>query len=677
MAAQTNLLASGTTSRHGTTTLRDLMHEAVMILAATVVIVVAFARLGLPAVLAYLLVGVGMGPHGAGLIHTTDLTDLLGEIGIAFLLFSIGLEFSFPRLWAMRGSLFGLGSVQVVAGTVSGAILAHWLVDIDWLGAMIAGGALALSSTAIVIKQLAEQAELDAPHGRLAVAILLFQDLAAVPFLVAIPILGHAELDTLATALALALIKGITVIAVMLAVGARLLPVLFHEVARHRNPEMMTLTVLLVALSAAAISHAVGLSLALGTFVAGMLLAESTFTRQIRHDIRPFRDILLGLFFISIGLSLDVPVVIAAAPWVVTLTVGVMLGKGLLIAGLARATGRPRRTSLRTGSVLGQGGEFGLALVILAVESGVIQADAASVVLAAITLSMFLAPSVIRYAERLIPAAPDPLVPPTSGTPPAGAEPVIVAGFGRTGQGLAQVLAELDLPCVGIERTAATVRDLAGRGPALIYGNAADPPVLEAAGIADARALVITFDDARETREVIHTARELAPRLPVIVRARDEATLAALRRAGAADGIPETLESSLMLSLQTLSVIGIPYPEADAAIRSVRAGRYPLIDRYEQTATTGATVTADTGTQRTLRLTLGGSAPWLGQAIRALPEDPFRRVLILTVQRADGAVLRPDPELELAPGDSLLLKGTGSDLDRAVRAAAGDDAPAL
>lgn len=653
------------------------MHEAVLILAATVVTVVVFARLGLPAVLAYLVVGVGMGPHGAAIVHTTDLTDLLGEIGIAFLLFSIGLEFSFPRLWAMRASLFGLGSVQVLAGTVSGAVLAHWL-GIAWPGAVVVGGALALSSTAIVIKQLAEQAELDAPHGRLAVAILLFQDLAAVPFLVAIPIMGSAELDTLAVALAIALVKGITVIAVMLAIGARLLPVVFHEVARHRNPEMMTLTVLVVALSAAAISHAVGLSLALGTFIAGMLLAESTFTRQVRHDIRPFRDILLGLFFISIGLSLDVPVVLSSAPWVLTLTAGVMVGKGILVACLTRFTGRPWPVALRTGSVLGQGGEFGLALVILAVDSAVIPATEASVVLAAITLSMFLAPSIIRYAERLAPAAEriGRLDPVPARRPEGTTNPVIIAGFGRTGQGLAQVLAELDLPYVAIEHEARIVRDLAGDGASIVFGNAEDPPVLESAGIASARALIVTFDDARRTREVIHTARELAPSLPVVVRARDEATLTSLVREGAADGIPETLESSLMLSLQTLSIIGIPYPEADQAIRAVRSGRYPLIDRYEETATTAKVSAPAANELKTMRLTLGAAAPWLGRAIGTLPADPFERVLILTLQRADGKVLRPDAEIELSLGDSLLLKGDRADLQRVADAARGRASPA-
>lgn len=562
------------------------MHEAVIMLLATTVTVILFTRLGLPAVLAYLVVGVATGPHVLNLLHSSELTHLLGEIGIAFLLFSIGLEFSFPRLWQMRSSLLGLGSIQVCVGTISGAVLTH-AMGLSWSAAVIAGGALALSSTAIVIKLLADRGELDAPHGRLAVAILLFQDLAAVPFLVAIPIIGSASMESLAGALGAALLKGAVVIGLMLVVGARLLPLVFQEVARHRNAELMTLSVLLVAMAAAAVSHAVGLSLALGTFVAGMLLAESTFTRQIRHDIRPFRDILLGLFFITIGLQLDLPVIVDSAPWVLTLLVGVMLGKGLLITLIVRIlgrTGRSWRLGVETGTVLGQGGEFGLALLILAVESNVIPDDRASVVLAAITLSMFLAPTLIsvagKYIDRAFKAA-SPREPLANNSSARPAE-VIVAGYGRTGHGVGEVLLELNVPFVAIEASADLVKRAVSEGHNAMFGDASQPPVLAAAGIHQASAMVVTFDNARAVREVLHTAREMNPSLPIVVRARDRATLDQLRHEGAVDGVPETLESSLMLSLQLVSTLGVPFAEADQAIREVRAGHSPLIDSYQQ-----------------------------------------------------------------------------------------------
>lgn len=562
------------------------MHEAVIMLLATTATVILFTRLGLPAVLAYLVVGVTTGPHALNLLHSSALTHLLGEIGIAFLLFSIGLEFSFTRLWQMRSSLLGLGSIQVLVGTLSGAFLTH-AMGLDWSAAIVAGGALALSSTAIVIKLLADRGEIDAPHGRLAVAILLFQDLAAVPFLVAIPIIGGADMERLAGALGVALVKGTVVIGLMLLVGARLLPLIFQEVARHRSAELMTLSVLLVALAAAAASHAVGLSLALGTFVAGMLLAESTFTRQIRHDIRPFRDILLGLFFITIGLQLDLPVIVDSAPWVLTLLVGVMAGKGLLITLIVRGLGRGARSwrlGVETGTVLAQGGEFGLALLILAVASGVIPDEQASVVIAAITLSMFLAPSVIAMAGKTIDRAfrVSAARQPANGNATARPADVIIAGFGRTGHGVGQVLLELNVPFIALEASADLVRDAVAKGHNAMFGDAAQPPVLAAAGIHQAAAMVVTFDNPQAVREVLHTAREMNPSLPIIVRARDRASLERLRQEGALDGVPETLESSLMLSLQLVSSLGVPFAEADAAIREVRAGHSPLIDSYQQ-----------------------------------------------------------------------------------------------
>lgn len=563
------------------------MHEAVIMLLATTAAVVVFTRLGLPAVLAYLVVGVLTGPHALNLLHSSEIIHLLGEIGIAFLLFSIGLEFSFTRLWQMRATLLGLGSIQVVLGTLSGALLTH-AMGLGWAAAIIAGGALALSSTAIVIKLLADQGEIDAPHGRLAVAILLFQDLAAVPFLVAIPIIGSASMDSLATALGIALFKGLLMIGVMLALGARLLPLMFNEVARHRNAELMTLTVLLVAMAAAAASHAVGLSLALGTFVAGMLLAESTFTRQIRHDIRPFRDILLGLFFITIGLQLDLPVIVDSAPWVLTLLVGVTLGKGLLITCMVRIMGRPWKLGAETGTVLGQGGEFGLALLILAVASNVIPEAEASVVIAAITLSMFVAPTLISTAGRLFARITPRQAHPTngdgrpSGHASGGDASVIIAGFGRTGHGVAQVLLQLNIPFIAIEGSAELVRQAIADGHHAMYGDATTPPTLTAAGIEQASAMVVTFDNAHAVREVLNTARELNPNLPIVVRARDHATLESLRLEGATDGVPETLESSLMLSLQLVNSMGVPFKEADDAIREVRAGHSPLIDSYQQ-----------------------------------------------------------------------------------------------
>ena len=558
------------------------MLEAVLLLAVTVTAVVVCARVSLPAVLAYLLVGIILGPSLFNAVHDSHLISLLGEIGIAFLLFSLGLEFSWKRLWSMRAVLFGLGSLQVVVGTLSGALIAWW-AGMPAAAAVIAGGALALSSTAIVIKQLSERAEIDAPHGRLAVAILLFQDIAAVPFLVAIPIVGSSTASNLLLPLFIAFGKGLLLVAVMFFLGRELLSRLFTEVARHINPELMTLTVLFVALAAATASHAAGLSSALGTFIAGMLLAESEFSRQIRHDIRPFRDVLLGLFFISVGLDLNLRGVLFDFHWILVLTLGLIVGKGLLISLLAKAFRHSWPTAFLTGASLGQGGEFGLALIVLAVDSAVIPPESAAILIAAIALSMLIAPLSYIVARRAIPTLQSKREAPKDSTHRSEiSDHIIIAGYGRTGRGLADVLLEVDLPFVAIDRNPASLgQDLThdhDRSEGLIvFGNAEQPPVLDNAGIRQARALVVTFDDHDSTREIVRTARELNPTVAILVRAQDPDALDELVALGASDGVPETLESSLALSLQTLLAIDLPYEQADLAIRTVRSTHHPLL----------------------------------------------------------------------------------------------------
>jgi monovalent cation:H+ antiporter-2, CPA2 family len=350
------------------------VHEVLILLGVSVAAVAVFSRFHLPPIVGYLFVGFITGPHALGLVHPGEVTHLLGEIGVAFLLFTIGLEFSLSQLRAMKSVLLGLGGTQVAVGTVSGALIS-WALGIEWAGAFIVGGALSLSSTAIVVRQLADQLELQSRHGRLSLGVLLFQDLAAVPFLVVIPILAAQTGQSLVWPLILALIKGTVAFPIMLMLGHWALRPLFHVVTASRAPDLLTLTILLVSLAAAWITSVLGLSLALGAFLAGIMLGETEYRHQIETDIRPFRDVLLSLFFVTVGMRLDSALLAPVWPWIALILSGVIIGKGLAVALLTHAAGYDRSTALRTGLVLGQGGEFGIALLTLAVGTGLIAAE--------------------------------------------------------------------------------------------------------------------------------------------------------------------------------------------------------------------------------------------------------------------------------------------------------------
>ena len=374
----------------------SFLSEIIMLLAFSVVTVALFRRIHLPPILAYLLVGIAIGPYGFGLIQSTDSTHFIAEFGVVFLLFTIGLEFSFAKMVAMRRTVFGLGLAQMLLSTLLFASIA-WLMGQSLLSSAIIGGILALSSTAIVIKQLAEQLELHSRHGRTSIGILLFQDLAVIPLLVVIPVLAGQSDDSITIALGWALLKAIGIFLLLLAIGHWLLRPLFAEVARARSAELFTLTVLLISLAAAWATDAAGLSLALGGFLAGMMLGETEYRHQVETDIRPFQDVLLGFFFITIGMLVDLPVIAEIWYWIIALTLLFVLLKGLLITFLARFNGAKGGVALRCGVTLAQGGEFGFALIALALGTQIIEHQAGQVLLLVILCSMVLAPFFIRY----------------------------------------------------------------------------------------------------------------------------------------------------------------------------------------------------------------------------------------------------------------------------------------
>ena len=553
--------------------------EVLKLLLLSVLVVAVLRRLRLPPIIGYVLVGAAAGPNAFGWIAESETIHFLGEVGIAFLLFTLGLEFSIAQFTAMRRVLLVLGSAQVLFATASGAAIA-WMSGMTTAAAVVVGGALAMSSTAIVIKQLRDQLELQTAHGRLAVGILLFQDLAAIPFLVVIPIVGESGGGgALGIALALALAKAVAVLIAMLAIGRYALRPLLHEAGA--STELFTLTALLVSLAAAWATQLSGLSLAFGAFVAGMMLAETEYRHQVENEIRPFRDVLLALFFIFVGMQLEPAALLEEWMLVLLLVVGLVIGKGAMIALLAKLYGYRAPEAVRTGLVLAHGGEFSVALIALGLGTGLFDVQSSQPVLAAIVVSMLIAPILIRRGEtivaRMCRTAPD--------APERGAvelaqamhgtrDHIVICGYGRVGSQLARVLQEFDCKTVALDTDPVRVKSGWDAGQQVYYGDASRKGVLEAAGVKDAKAIAITFDHLPAAVKALHEAREANPGIPVLARASDQAALDTLRDAGATEAVPEMMEASLMLATQLLLVAGMPGERVLERMQQIREERY-------------------------------------------------------------------------------------------------------
>jgi monovalent cation:H+ antiporter-2, CPA2 family len=640
-----------------------IIEGVLILLAFSVVAVSAFRRLHLPSILGYLLVGVVVGPHALGLLDDSELIHLLAEIGVVFLLFTIGLEFSISQFWSMRRVVVGLGGAQVVLSSAIGAAIA-WLSGLGWAGAIVAGGALALSSTAIVVKQLDEQLELHSRHGRLALGVLLFQDLAVVPFLVAIPILASGQLEGMWLQFGLALLKGMAALGIMLAAGRWVMRPLFHGVAAARSTELFTLSVLLVTLTAAWVTYLLGLSLALGAFLAGMMLSETEYRHQIETEIRAFRDVLMGVFFVSIGLQLDLAALLSVWPWVLLMLSGLIIGKGLLIMLLTRLAGYEPGIALRTGMALAQGGEFGFALLALALNRGLLSAENSQAILATVILSMALAPLLLRYngpaAKALF--ARSYVKSRITQTRQLGwaarevSDHVILCGFGRVGQNLARFLRGEGIEYVALDLDPYIIRDAWEAGEHVFYGDSTHGEILRAAGLSRARLLMVTFNEAHTAERIIVQARKRRADIPILVRTLEERDLDRLEQAGATAVIPEILESSLLIARAMLERLDVTSEEIDELIERERADRY-----------------------RSLRGRFGGEAERLTEALhsvtihdhsiavgKTLRDFDFeaRGVHVEALRRAGIRGEEPDPELQLASGDVLVLRGAAETMAR-------------
>ncbi len=643
-----------------------------ILLAVTVAAVWVMRRARLPAVLGYLLAGVFVGPHLLGWVPNDAGTRALGEFGIVFLLFMLGLEFSLGRLIAMRREVFLLGGIQVVVSLALAAVILAWATGARPAVAVLLGGAVAMSSTALVAKQLGEQLELRQMHGRLAIGVLLFQDLAVIPLLILIPALAQQHRAASAwPTLGAVFLKGVVVVVIMIIAARAIVRPLLHEISRRRSSELFLLVSLLITLASAWATRATGLSLALGAFVAGAMLAETEYRHQIEADIRPFRDILLGLFFVTVGMYADPRMYLAHADAILAGTAALIVFKILIVIGASRLLRVPPVAGLRTGLVLGQGGEFGLALLTLGLAHGYLSGTTAQVALNILVLSMLVSPLLVRYnaaiARRLAPHAH--LEPQVDTSALAVQESdaaghVILAGYGRVGQNLARFLDEEAAPYVALDLDPKRVREAHAGGDPAYYGDARRAEVLEAAGIMRARALVVTYFDVETALEIIAAVRSLRQDLPILVRTRDDARLEELRDAGADEVIPETLEASLMIASHLLATLGVPMRRILRRVADVRTQRYSLMRNVYRRGSAEPLDETHAFREQLDAVTLTHGARAVGLSLEQVGLEEIG-VAVTALRRAGIVGRDPGPETLLRAGDTLVLYGTPEDLQNA------------
>lgn len=643
----------------------DSLIHLLLLLTSSVFAVGLFRILGLPAILAYFMIGIVLGPHALGLLEDEESGRQVAEFGIVFLMFSIGLEFSLPKLYAMRKTLFGLGGGQVILTLLASLALGK-LAGLSLTTAFIIGAALTMSSTAIVSKILMERVDLNSRHGRLSIGVLLFQDLAVIPILVLIQTLGSHS-DNWLDVLGLTFLKSSILLFLLFKFGKNILNFWFELVAKQRSRELFVLNVLMVTLLMSAATNFAGLSYALGAFVAGMLISETKYRYQVESDIAPFRDILLGLFFVSVGMLLDARVLLDHAGLIVLLLGLFLLFKMGLIALLTRFYGFEMGVGVRTGIILGQAGEFSFVVLALGLQTRLIDGEALQLVLSVAVLSMLVAPFIIQYNGRIARA----LVKSYTRNSIKGVntiqehsqelrDHVIICGYGRSGQYLGRFLREENIPYVALDMDASRVQEAASAGENVIYGDAGRRSVMEAAGLARAKAVIISYAETRGTMKVLHVIQERHPNLPVIVRTHDDSEMDTLRDAGAAEVVPEILEGSLMLASHALVTLGIPLNRVVKRIRLFREERYKMFKGYFRGVSDADVMTASLSQLHSVEMYKNFYA--YGLPLGQIPFEDFA-VEVKQLRRSNmPEPIAPRPDIVLTEGDVLVLLGSNAAL---------------
>ena len=634
----------------------------ILLLVCSVVFLTVFKYFKLSATIAYFAVGILLGPSGAGILYDSDSIRHFVEFGIVFLMFSIGLEFSLPKLNSMRGILFGLGGAQVLI-TLATTFFVSRLFGLDLAMAFVIGSALTMSSTAIVSKILIERIDLNSRHGRLSIGILLFQDIAVIPILILLPALSSPAID-INTLFIPIFLKIAVLLSILFWFGKPIINFWFGLVAQQKSRELFVLNVLMVTMFFAYLTHLAGLSYALGAFLAGMLISETRYRYQVESDIASFRDILLGLFFISVGMMLNLNIFIEYLWIIITIFIGYSLFKATLIALLTKAFKYELGVGIRTGIILGQAGEFSFVILALAKEQNIIGGDILQIILSVCLLSMICAPFLIPYNGRIARFLSKSYIKNSQKNidkiNDIGhnlSDHVILCGYGRSGQFLGRFLKEEHIPFIAIDMDLNRVNDASNAGELVMYGDASRRVVLNAAGIKNCKAVIITYADDRASSKVLTVVRETYLDLPVIVRTADESSIALLQKEGATEVVPEVLEGSLMLGSHALMVLGIPLGRIVKKIRSFRSERYAMFRGYFKGSTD---ISDDFSGQEQLELhsiEIKRNPLLMGSKLENIRFEDFN-IQIQYLRRPNMLEnIDPRPDIILDDGDILVILG--------------------
>ncbi len=642
----------------------NLMADILVIFGLSVAVLFLFAKIRVPALVGFIFTGMLAGPHGLGLIHQLESVEILAEVGIVALLFTIGLEFSFRHLVKIRRSVLLGGSLQVGLTILAGAGIAA-VSGFPFGQSLFFGFLLSLSSTAIVLKALQDRAELDTPHGGTTLGILIFQDLAIVPMILLVPLLagmGRGAGPDLFVAVA----KGAAAIAVIAAGAKWIVPFWLHAVARSRSRELFLLAVILICLSVAWLTQAAGLSLALGAFLAGLMISESPYSHEAVGHVLPFRDVFTSFFFVSIGMLLDMGFFLAQPFLILSLTAGVLFLKAFLAVGTVIIQGLPFRIAFLAGLAVSQIGEFSFLLSKVGTGFGLMSPRIYQIFLAVSVFTMALTPFVIAGAPRLgrrILSWPLPARFKTGGSLYHGpketflGDHLVIIGFGLNGRNIARAASQTGIPFVILETNPDTVREERLAGMPIHYGDATHEAVLDSAGIRSARTLVVAINDPTATRRIVELARRLNRTLHIIVRTRYLGEMAALHELGADEVIPEEFETSIEIFARVLRKYLIPKPEIDRYVSEIRTGGYDMLRTLspEAAVCTDLRICLPDAEVVTFRIEEGSAAD--GRTIGDMALRKAHGVTILAIRRGSEMLYNPDPQMELSAGDILVSFG--------------------
>ena len=642
------------------------MLSVLISLLLVILVLLSFRRLKIPPVLGYLVTGILVGPSVFELLADSEQMHFLAEMGVVFLLFSLGLEFSLPKLMSMKGLVFGLGSAQLAITTaiVAGICLT---VGLDVEQALIVGVVIALSSTAIVIKQLSEMRQTNSGSGQMAISVLLFQDIAVVPVLILIPMLGTDS--DFGLSLLLALGKGVGAFIIIFLAGKLILPKLFDEIARARSDELFVLTAIMVVVFTGALTYSLGLSAALGAFLSGMMLGESKYRHQLDADIRPFKDILMGLFFVSIGMMLNLSLLVEQWSLLLICLPLLILAKSTIVALIYFNRRAKRRSALKSGFYLAQVGEFGFVVLALAQKNALLSETTVSLIIALGVLSMAMTPILMHKADALAKhliksheLLDKPL--PTPITCELMKDHVVICGFGRVGQTIARFLNKEAIAYIAMDQDPVRIQEAIVGGEKVLFGDSRHRDILKNCHVDKAKLVVITFDDNHSVMQVLSACKEMGQDIEVMIRTRDDTDMRKLKEAGAQTVVPETLEGSLMLVSQVLFLSGVPMSRVLKRIQIERKNQYKFMHGYFHGDESSHNMELDLEQLHAVALPLDAYA--IGQSVGELPLERLR-ITLRGIRRNHEEISEPDSDFVINEDDVLVLCGKPRRVERAER----------